>query len=187
MALNSMLMKNSIFLLAFIFFSQILHAQENPWTVSLDLGIQEHDKRLFDYPAKKYLLADQTEFFGTYQYGFSVTREIPFLTFNKLSISPRMGLQIEQSTFTRPIDHGYRNDDINDRVNVHTSNYKYFLLPVGVEIAYKFHRKISFDLYALSNFEFRTTSKTHQVAGVFNGPGSDITLWFFIQVLITLW
>jgi hypothetical protein len=69
-----------------------------------------------------------------------------------------MGLQIEQSTFTRPIDHGYRNDNI-DRVNRHTSNYKYFLLPVGVEIAYKFHRKISLDLYALSNFEFRTTSK----------------------------
>jgi hypothetical protein len=67
-------MKKLAFNLTLILFINFAYSQESTWTASLDIGLQEHDKRLFDFPQKNFFLSIQPEFLGTYQAGFSLAK-----------------------------------------------------------------------------------------------------------------
>ena len=45
------------------------------WIMSINAGIEAHDKRLFDYSGKESLLSSQPQFWGTYHIGLNVRRK----------------------------------------------------------------------------------------------------------------
>ncbi len=48
------------------------------WILSANVGIEAHDKRLFDYarPEREALLRMQPEFWGTYHFGLNARRKV---------------------------------------------------------------------------------------------------------------
>lgn len=81
------------------------------WMISANVGIEAHDKRLFDFPDKHLFLAPQTEFWGTYHYGIDIRRKI--LQHKKVSAFLGLGLEYENATFLRPFDHfHFMKDDV---------------------------------------------------------------------------
>ena len=105
------IMKRLLILLLAAIFSLPSFGQESTdakWILSIEFGLQKHDKRLFDYPyyPKKDLLESQPESYGTYQFGISAVRKMLYQ--GRIEIYAGGGLSSELSTFNRPFDLNYR-------------------------------------------------------------------------------
>ena len=76
---------------------------QNNLIASINLSIEKHDKRLFNFSNKESLLALHPEFFGSYNASFSLVKKVKedggFLIYSGLIFT------IENKTFTRPFDH----------------------------------------------------------------------------------
>jgi len=75
------------------------------WMVSVNAGIEAHDKRLFDYPipGPEILLAKSPEYWGTYHTGLEVKRKV--WQQKRFSSFLGIGVSYENATFNRPFDH----------------------------------------------------------------------------------
>lgn len=79
------------------------------WKVQFNTGIEQHDKRLFDYSEKETLLVMQPEFFGTYHIGINLNRKV--WQDYKFTSFVGLGLGYEEATFLRPFNHFYLKED----------------------------------------------------------------------------
>ena len=103
-------MKKVILTVGILFIIQSIFCQPKPignWIVNVNAGIEEHDKRLFDYakPEREALLRKQPEFWGTYHFGLNARRKV----WQSKRFSSFLGLGVfhETATFIRPFDHHF--------------------------------------------------------------------------------
>ena len=98
------------------------------WIININIGIEAHDKRLFNYSERESLLEMQPEYFGTYNFEFNFSKRI--LNKKKSSSFLGIGSGQEKATFLRPFDHSHfmkdslrilRNHDSYSKVKVFLS------------------------------------------------------------------
>jgi len=122
-------------------------AQGANWIVSINLGIQQHDKRLFDYSEKEMLLEMHQEFFGTYQFGIRGERSIYVNKLLELCIGA--GISTEVSTFTRPFDHFYKRNFSQIEILPYTNRYYKNLMQIPLVTTFPLWKRMGFSICVL--------------------------------------
>lgn len=100
------IMKKLLILSSLVMITWSSHCQidsNNKWLISVNYGLEKHDKRLFDYSERTTLLESQPENWGTHHFTLNVLRRLS--ESNKLLIYGSLGLSYEHATFIRPFDH----------------------------------------------------------------------------------
>ena len=131
------------------------NAQNTKWAVSLSTGLQEHDKRLFEFPLREDLLESQPEKFGTFQTNVNILRMI--YNTNKFKVNAGTGLGVELNTFRRPFDYTYRRDD-DTKILRFTDRYYKYLLVLPLEARLFAREKIFLSSSILTQFNFHTVA-----------------------------
>ncbi len=165
-------------------------AQDRPnkeWFLSVDYGLQAHDKRLFDFPPKESVLERQPETFGTYQFGIRLERKIAQK--GKLHFRVGGGVSAELATFERPFDHNFGKDG-GTRILRWTDRYYQFLTQFPLNGTYQLNEHFGFSLGVLPQLNFltkadHTTSKSYSwwrfdLYSVEFNPGIEYTTSRFI-------
>lgn len=104
------------------------------WLVNMSVGIEAHDKRLFDYSEKESLLEMQPEFWGNYHFGFNLKRS--FFQIERLSSLAGLGVSFEKSTFLRPFDHFHFKED-STKILRNLNRYQKVQFPLTFTILYQ--------------------------------------------------
>jgi hypothetical protein len=168
-------MKAVLVLLLLIFLPLLLQSQDmlsNNWQLSLNLSIQAHDKRLYNFAGKEHTVASQPESFGTYQLGISFSRKLALG--NKINILAGIGLSTELSTFERPFDQLYGKSS-GIAVLMWTNRYYKYLLQAPVNLRYELSNEFGFSLEILPQFSFLTVAKHDKDKDVdFSWSGFDL-------------
>ena len=149
-------MKKSLIIIFATLSSLSSYGQENinaKWILSIDFGIQEHDKRLFDFPQRENLLAMQPESFGTYQFGINAVRKI--LQKKGFDLFTGVGLSSELSTFRRPFNHNFRKNEGNFLLR-RTDRYYQYLMQLPIKSKFKIAKHFGFSLDILPQLNFLT-------------------------------
>lgn len=120
-----------ILLLTIAFFPCMAYSQmdSSNWMVTLKFGIEEHDKRLFDYSQKESLLDLQPENWGTYNWSLLANKK--WLQAGKLSLFIGSGVRYQKATFIRPFYHLYFKKDTEEMLR-HLQTYEKICLPLAV-------------------------------------------------------
>lgn len=129
-------MKKEMLTLGILFILQSVCCQAQnlgDWMVSVNAGIEAHDKRLFDYSEKESLLDMQSELWGTYHTGLDIRRKV--WQSRRISSFLGLGLAYENATFTRPFDSGYFGE--TRRILLVTNKYEKILLPLSLLVFYE--------------------------------------------------
>jgi len=132
------------FLFACLFFCLKATSQDSPkskWLLSINSGVQAHDKRLFNFSGSANLLNTQPGFFGTYQFGVGILKETTFKNQSRLYYG--FQLSSELSTFRRPFDHKFGKTSGHDGVR-YTNRYYKVLLTVPIQLNIHNSKKIDF-------------------------------------------
>jgi hypothetical protein len=107
------------------------------WLITSNLGIEKHDKRLFDYSEKDMLLEMQAESWGTYHWNVSINRKVGQVI--RLSVFANIGVEHEIATFLRPFDHLYFEKDFY-KILRNLNKYEKVKIPLSFIAFYKiFH------------------------------------------------
>lgn len=142
------------------------------WMLELSGGIEQHDKRLFDYPEKDRLLAMQTDKWGTYHAGLIVKRNM--WDRKRFSVYGGIGLHYEKATFLRPFNHFHFKEVAFDILR-NLNRYTKLQVPLVISIYYKFgdHWSVSGELTP-QLLVYRSIDHTENNSDVF--PYSESTL-----------
>jgi hypothetical protein len=127
-------LKEIIILIILIFSPLLSQGQDslnNHWLFSLNFGFQAHDKRLYGFAGKDYLVASQREIFGTYQFGITLSRQLALG--NKINFLTGLGLSSELATFERPFNHLYGKTSGN-AVLITTNRYYHYLIQAPIKL-----------------------------------------------------
>lgn len=160
--------KNYITMINRIFISVVLmlwsavgatcQTQPSKWMAQAYFGIEQHDKRLFHYPDRDYLLDLQPHKWGTYHFGLNVNYGL--IHFRKLSLLAGSGVSFELATFNRPFDHSLFNKDLF-RILRYENSYLKLKIPLKISIRYIVVNKIFLSGEIISNFvAFRRIDQT---------------------------
>jgi len=117
------------------------------WKVQLYSGIEEHDKRLFDYVDKDKLLYEKPERWGTYHFGINFYRKL--LQYKIFFLHNGLGINYEKATFHRPFNHWYFQDD-RTKILLLTDKYEKLLIPFKSMFSVKCFK------YCFLNIEFNS-------------------------------
>jgi hypothetical protein len=120
-----------ILLLTIAFLPCMAYSQmdSSNWMVTLKFGVEEHDKRLFDYPHKASLLDLQPENWGTYNW--SLVANMKWHQSNMLTLFAGSGVRYQKATFIRPFNHIYFKQDTEEELRG-LSTYEKIYLPLAV-------------------------------------------------------
>ena len=143
----------SAFITGLIFLPVICFCQTGKWTLTLDYGLQAHDKRLFDFPPRESVLERQPETFGTHQFGIKLERKIAEK--GKLNFYAGGGLSTELATFERPFDHNYGKKGGTDILRW-TDRYCQFLMQFPLNGTYHLTDHFRFSMEILPQLNFHT-------------------------------
>lgn len=137
--------------------SQIIIAQtpQRNWLISVEYGLQAHDKRLFKYSEKELLLQKHPETFGTYQFGVGVNRSIA--NTERVNLFLGVGFSVEKNTFSRPFDHLYGRDSGPYIFRV-TDRYFKYLVQSRLKSDVLLRYNIFFSLDLMPQFDFLTVA-----------------------------
>ena len=148
------------------------NVQETNWIISVNLGIQQHDKRLFDYSEKEMLLEMHKGFFGTYQFGIRGDRSIHINQLLEASIG--LGISAELSTFTRPFDHFYKRNFSQIKILPNTNRYYKSLIQLPLVTTFRIRKKMRLSMEILPQYSFLTIADNSE-----NSPLGSISWWGF--------
>ena len=129
-------MKKEMLTLGILFILQSVCCQAQnlgDWMVSVNAGIEAHDKRLFDYSEKESLLDMQSELWGTYHTGLDIRRKV--WQRRRISSFLSLGLAYENDTFTKTFYLGYFGQ--TRRKLLVTNKYEKILLPLSLLVFYE--------------------------------------------------
>lgn len=164
-------MKLSVIISAFCFLLivQNIYCQggmQEKWMVTTSVGIEKHDKRLFDYSEKDMLLEMQPEKWGTYHFNIGIKRR----AWKNIRFSSFVGVGIgyENATFLRPFDHRHFETGIALDILRNLNRYKKIQTPLNLSLIYEigYHWFLSGDL--TSNFlVHRSIDHTENDTGYF--------------------
>lgn len=129
------------------------NSQNKSWMLSLGIGIQEHDKRLFDFPLRENLLKSQPEKFGTYQINANILK--PILKKERMEFYWGIGAGMEMNTFRRPFDYTYKRTD-DTKLLRYTDRYYKFLLILPFEFHYFFNSDFFISSSVINQVNFLT-------------------------------
>ena len=121
------------------------------WIISFNFGLQEFDKRMFDFPEPDRFWSLNPEIFGVHQFGLSLVRKIH--TSNKINLYTGIGISSELNTFTRPINHGAFSD-IVDAIFLSTDHYRKTLLELPLKSQLDLNKNFALSLDFLFQFDF---------------------------------
>ena len=138
--------KPVLFALLFFVFSAKIFSQDSlsKWKVQLYFGIEEHDKRLFNYSEKWTLLSMQPERWGTYSVKAEVERKL--LSKWIFTLYSGFGLQYELATFLRPFDHFYFSDGRTIYILWHEDRYNKIGVLTNTRLTTKIISNVYFDM-----------------------------------------
>lgn len=125
---------------------------EHDWLINIRLSLQKHDKRLFNTPEKETYLSIHPNFFGTYKIRVEALNESKF---DQVLWHKGFGVMLDVSTFTRPFDHEYFDQD-RFRVLRTLNNYKKISITIPNYLAYELNSKITFGAFLNVNFDIFT-------------------------------
>ena len=136
--------------MAFLPFKAFSQIDFSDWMLTLKFGLEQHDKRLFDYSEKEALLAMQPEFWGTYNWSLLADRKL--YQNKKFTFFAGSGIQYQKATFLRPFDHWYFNQD-NLEILRYQNKYEKIFLPINasgyLSIGNGFSIDLAFSTYIL--------------------------------------
>jgi hypothetical protein len=130
-------MKNKTLTLGVLFIIQSVCCQAQnlgDWIVSVNAGIEAHDKRLFNYSEKESLLDMQSELWGTYHTGLGIRRKV--WQSNRFSSFLGLGVNYEHATFLRPFDHLYFKED-SSKILLYQNRYEKYQANLSILVLYK--------------------------------------------------
>lgn len=160
---------------AFLLVIQTIYCQTDSlggWLANLSVGIEAHDKRLFDYSEKESLLAMQPEFWGTFHLGVNIKRK--FLHKKRVTSFIGLGINYENATFLRPFDH-IRFERDYDEILRNLNKYEKGQLPLICSTFYEFGNHFFLSGQLVSNILlYRSIDHTENNSDVF--PYSENTL-----------
>lgn len=113
-----------------------LHSQSESlgdWILKMNIGIEQHDKRLFDFTAhlKEKILRDYAgEQWGTYHFGLEVQRRI--IHKGRIDLYGGFGLGYENATFSRPFEPGYLIDGYHPLILLMQNRYRKVKAPINI-------------------------------------------------------
>ncbi len=114
--------------------TSVIHAQlTSNWILDFEFGIEQHDKRLFDYSEKETLLAEQPEKWGTYHLNVSIQRRM--WVKHQFSSYFGMGIGYEKATFLRPFNQLYFKD--LTEILLVTNKYEKIKMPLFFSVIYQ--------------------------------------------------
>lgn len=147
-----MILKNFSFSLLFIFVGSIMaFSQNNNCLLELNYGHEQHDKRLYDFNEKEYFLSAQPETWGTYNFDFSLTKNL--LKCNNFRFYFGPGIAFQRSTFHRPFDNShFENEGFLTIPSI--SSYDKYGLKLDAIPMILFRNKIGLSLRVRSNILF---------------------------------
>ncbi len=130
-------------------YSQI---DDNSWSLSFSLGIQEHDNRLFDFPpsVSNRILKEQPGFLGTYQAEVGINRKI--WSDQRIALSQGLSLGQEINSFKRPFSSCYLDKNLCYDWLVYTERFMLTFLSSPIEMKYKLGPKVSAILISKPQF-----------------------------------
>ena len=106
--------------------------KEKKWSAMLTTSVEQHDKRLYDFPQypSENLLRRQPEFFGTYSVNLSLSHVL-FNALDRVQVSAGIGAAYRRETFRRPYDPPQIKID-GFRILIYSSrrNYATFMVPL---------------------------------------------------------
>ncbi len=120
------------------------------WLLSIDYGVQEHDKRFFRFSS---LAKRQPKTFGTYQVGVSTARKV--FHKNRFELFAGVGLSTELATLLRPFEHHY-GEEFQPFDLRFTNRYYQFLAQLPIRSKYMAGERFGFSLDVLPQFNFLT-------------------------------
>ena len=154
-------MKGKIILILMIFVSNVLLGQNikkfYKWDISISYALQEHDKRMFDWPIipAQAILNRQPERWGTHWYGITVNRNI--LESENFRLKIGLGYLTEYQTFLRPYNGClfYKYDErFCPDVLWSTSGYKIKMINVPIDYNYRLFAGLNVHADFEGNFSF---------------------------------
>ena len=147
------------FMLSCVLLPLACMGQAPNWTLSVNYGLQAHDKRLFDFPPRRRVLERQPEAFGTHQFGLDITRKVAQK--GKMRFSAGGGLSVELATFERPFDHNFGQNGGTD-ILISTNEYYQFLIQFPLNGTYQFNEHIRLSLGVLPQLNVFTIANHTQ-------------------------
>lgn len=132
---------------------------KSKWSISVDVAIQEHDKRMFSLPPyiAQRILERSPERFGTYQISVSVNSVI-FDRHNFLSVALGISPSLELSTMDRPFLHSYGLPAGTFDIK-HTNRYYKYLLQLPIRGRYSITTNMSITMDLMPQMQYHTVAK----------------------------
>lgn len=127
--------------------------------LSTNVGVQAHDKRLFDFPAKQRVLDNQKGWFGTYQLNVNLHKFLNLSKNPKISVGVGLGLGMEINTFKRPFDHNY-NQEIGTDILKYIEKYRNYLFDIPLNVNYQINDKFTITMEILNQFNYLSSINT---------------------------
>lgn len=123
------------------------------WELNLDLGIEEHDKRLGSFPGRAALLESQSEFFGTYSIMMGAHYQLS--SNEKLEWSIGLNHVYSLITFMRPWDDRTLPDDILRPLIIEwTDRYQELMLAPSFSLRHKVTKRVYLGGSVQSRFRY---------------------------------
>ena len=139
--------------------------------IQIGSGIEQHDKRLFNYSERENLTKLHPEYFGSYIIDILVVKRA--FIFKRINNSLGFNYRHHASSFTRPFDHGKFNQDdfrilrnLNQYQNVRLGLL--YLIDFGVFHNYGIRIKNSFRFNAFTKADFIGIESTYYPYTMFN-------------------
>ncbi len=127
-----------------------LSAQPAPskWIISVGIGLEAHDERLFDFANAEQVLRQETDK-GTRHYSISIKRQLPITP----PIIGSVGLAYTQktATFSRPFDHCFFREGECPYVLLYTAQFNNHLFQAPLDLSYSVWQKAPWTVQGMIN------------------------------------
>ncbi|MBX2877116.1 MAG: hypothetical protein KTR30_33660 [Saprospiraceae bacterium] len=163
-------MKSLFFSLFLCLTACCLTAQDQPtkWSVSIGLGLEAHDERLFDFPNAERIIQQEQDA-GTRYYSLFLKRKLPLA--QGLNGSIGLGYTQKVATFSRPFDHCYFSSGDCAYVLLYVERFTHQMLQVPIDLNYSLWTQnswnLGFNLNLLPAFSWQQAIETTNQANTF--------------------